>query len=79
MSTPSAGEKGGIRNLTKNPLGTKCFSKTNVVQLGTQKLAFYVLLRLFVVGRDEIITVGHELSQWLLVNLVKLRETIKKI
>ncbi len=31
------------------------------------------------VGRDEIITVGHELSQWLLVNLVKLRETIKKI
>ena len=34
MSTPSSGgEKGGIRNLTKNPLGTKCFSKTNVVQL----------------------------------------------
>ena len=33
MSTPSGGEKGGIRNLTKNPLGTKCFSKTNVVQL----------------------------------------------
>lgn len=33
MSTPSGGEKSGIRNLTKNPLGTKCFSKTNVVQL----------------------------------------------
>ena len=48
-------------------------------RLGTLKLAFYVLLRLFVVGRDEIIAGGHELSQWLLVNLAKLWKTIKKI
>ena len=41
-------------------------------RLGTLKLAFYVLLRLFVVGRDEIIAGGHELSQWLLVNLANL-------
>ena len=80
---PHQDERGGIRNLSqKIHLKQNVFLKLMLYNWpgpGTQKLAFYVLLRLFVVGRDEIITVGHELSQWLLVNLVKLRETIKKI
>ena len=49
-----------------------------MVEAGDTEIGFLCFTETFC-GRDEIITAGRELSQWLLVNLVKLVETIKKI